>query len=154
MSRGVVRRVSACIGVLGLLVLGVAAAPASAGTGADEIGAAEWYEAADDAVAEIEATDWAAISAQQGCRLVDVEVTEVVDPELNAAIGAPADLAVPVVEREERCAGLDSSMAAGSGLRTPVAPGRNCSTPSGPAPLSIAGSGSYGTASLRYHPSG
>ncbi|HLV54537.1 MAG TPA: hypothetical protein VKY71_03055 [Actinotalea caeni] len=154
MSRGVVRRVSACIGVLGLLVLGVAAAPASAGTGADEIGAAEWYEAADDAVAEIEATDWAAISAQQGCRLVDVEVTEVVDPELNAAIGAPADLAVPVVEREERCGGLDSSMVAGSGLRTTVAPGSDCSTTSGPGTLCISRSGSYVTTSFRYNGSG
>lgn len=158
MSLGIARRTTAAIGLLGLLVLGVAAAPATAD--AEDPSDAEWYALADEAVAEVEATDWAALSAQDGCKLVELEITEVVDPELNEALGAPEDLAVPVVEREEMCAGLDSSLVFDGGERTDggmgtmVSRGSDCSSTSGPGRLCIARSGNYVSTSFRYSGSG
>lgn len=133
--------------------------PAAAETGdADDRSDAAWYALADDAVDEIEATDWAAVSAAEGCVLLDVTVHEVVDPEANAAMGAPADLAVPVVEREEDCSSrpgsLGSDLAFDNDARTTVAPGSGCSTTSGPGTLCISRSGSYVTTSWRYTGSG
>jgi hypothetical protein len=159
MTQGIMRRSVTAAGVMVVLLLGVAVTPASADSDA-EVSDADWYAMADDATAEVEATDWAAVSAEDGCRLVDVEIEEVVDSELNEAMGAPADLAVPVVEREEVCGGLTSDRAVSdesrttSGLESMVSRGSDCSGTSGPGYLCISRSGSYVTTSFRYDGSG
>lgn len=141
------------------ILLGAATAPAAADTGGTELSDlsdAEWYDLAEDAAAEVEATDWAAVSAADGCELVDVEIAEVVDADLNAALGAPEDLAVPVVEREETCpTTLGSDLQFDDGIGTTAIPrGSDCSTTSGPGTLCISRSGSYVTSSFRYNGSG
>lgn len=159
MTQGILRRSATAAGVMVVLLLGVAVTPTSADSDAD-VSDADWYAMADDATAEVEATDWAAVSAEDGCRLVDVEIEEVVDSELNEAMGAPADLAVPVVEREEVCGGLTSDQAVSGDSRTTgsleamVSRGSDCSWTSGPGYLCISRSGSYVTTSFRYDGSG
>ncbi|MPV49648.1 MULTISPECIES: hypothetical protein [unclassified Pseudactinotalea] len=118
---------------------------------------AEWQAWAGDLRAELEGTDWAALSRAAGCELTSVSLTEVVDPEANEALGAPADLALPVVEREEHCApGLAAgaftqqapmpagAFAAAAGSCEGVTGGRAC----------ISRSGSYVTGSYTYYGSG
>lgn len=137
------------------MLLGVTAVPASADADT-EVSDAEWYELADDAADEVEATDWEALSAQDGCELVDIEIAEVVDPELNAALGAPEDLAIPVVEREEHCpTTFGSELVFDDSAGTTALPrGSDCSSTSGPGTLCISRSGSYITTSFRYSGSG
>jgi len=155
MTQGIVRRTVTAAGVMGVLLLGVAVTPAAADSDTD-VSDADWYAMADDATAEVEATDWAAVSAEDGCRLVDVEIDEVVDAGANAAMGAPADLAVPVVEREEVCGGLTSDRVSSAESRTAgsldamVSRGSDCSWTSGPGYLCVSRSGSYVTTSFRY----
>lgn len=124
------------------------ATPAQAddGPSADSSDAA-WQAWAQDAFDEAEATDWAALSAAEGCRLLDVTVSELVDERANAERGAPADLAVPVVERTEECEATATS-ARGGAATTAMASG--CAATSGPGSLCLARSGSYVTTSFRY----
>src|SRR5699024_11553217 len=77
----------------------------------------EWRAWADDLRAELEATDWAALSQADGCELTSVEIVDVVDAQANAEAGAPADLALPIVQREEDCAA-----ARAAGFRPPARP--------------------------------
>lgn len=143
------RRVATTAGILALVLLGATITPAAAADPADDkLSDASWYALADDAADEAEATDWAAVSAADGCELVDIEITEVVDPVANAAAGAPSDLAVTVVEREEICS--TSSTA----LRTAAARASGCSTTSGPGTLCISRSGNYVSTSFQYNGSG
>lgn len=143
------RRVATAAGILALALTGATLTPAAADSGSvDDLSDAAWYALADEAADEVEATDWAAVSAAEGCTLVDVSVTEVVDPEANAAAGAPEDLAVPVVEREEICPTSTTT------LRTAVSAGSDCSTTSGPGTLCISRSGSYVSTSFQYNGSG
>lgn len=101
---------------------------------------------ADDAAAEVEATDWEALSAAEGCQLVDITITEVVDADANAEAGAPADMAVTVVEREEIC-----ETGAATAMRTTAARANGCSTTSGPGTLCISRSGNYVSTSFQYN---
>lgn len=160
MSQAFARRATIGAGLLALIVVGALASPASADV-QDDLSDAEWYAMADDAVAEVEATDWAEVSAEEGCRLVDVDIREVVDEAANAEAGAPDDLAVPVVERVEVCQPLTSALTASSdGARTDgsmgvtVDPGSDCASTSGPGYLCISRSGGYVTTSWRYDGSG
>lgn len=183
-------------GVLGLLLTGVALTPAAAEPSeptdptddATSAGPsmpadaelpdtdAEWYDLAEEAVADAEGTDWGAVAQASGCELVSVTVTEVVDPVANAAQGAPEDLAVPVIEREEDCGPLvtvlgEGSEAAGPGVEDgttddggdeaaggdnaiDVGRGSDCSGTDGPGTVCTYRSGSYVTTSFRYSGSG
>ena len=159
MSQVFARRASIGAGLLGLVLLGAIASPASAEID-DARSDAEWYALADDAAAEVEAIDWEQMSAADGCRLVEVDIREVVDEAANAEAGAPEDLAVPVVERLEVCTPLTSALVADDDARTDgdkgaaVSAGSDCSGTSGPGYLCISRSGSYVTTSWRYDGSG
>lgn len=152
---------------LALLVTGASLPAAAHAPLADDVAGpapdrspAEWRAWADDLRTELEATDWAALSEASGCELTSVEIVDVVDGQANAEAGAPADLALPVVHREEDCAaalaeGIDAPAAAPpsfTALGAQVAAsscrgvtgGRSC----------IARSGSYVTGSYTYYGSG
>ncbi|WP_420111431.1 hypothetical protein [Pseudactinotalea sp.] len=140
------RRVATTAGILALVLVGATISPATASDpAADERSDDSWYAWADDAADEVEATDWEALSAADGCELVDLTIAEVVDPVANAAVGAPEDLAVTVVEREEICS---TSSAA---LRTASVRASGCSTTSGPGTLCISRSGNYVSTSFQYN---
>ena len=148
------RRAATTAGIIALALMGAAMTPAAADD-TDEISDDAWYALADDAADEIEATDWEAISAADGCVLVDVTVREVVDPQANTDAGAPEDLAVPVVEREEVCPSgtttLTSDLAFGGDMQTNVSPGSDCNGTSGPGTICISRSGSYVATSWQYN---
>ncbi len=135
-----------------------AAAEASDGSDTDDTSAQEWADVADAAAQEAASTDWAAMSAAVGCVLVDVEVTEAVSEEINAALGAPEDLALPVVEREERCSGdarPTQAPTTQSGVEARLAmAGSDCAATDGPGQVCISRSGSYVTTSFQYAGSG
>lgn len=157
------RRVATSAGILALVITGLVTTTAAADdAGSGEVTDATWYALADDAADELEATDWEALSAADGCELVAVEITEVVDPVANAEAGAPEDLAVTVVEREEVCGGSLTPALAFHGRgesidgapRAAVAPGSDCSGTSGPGTICISRSGSYVSTSFQYGGSG
>jgi hypothetical protein len=116
-------------------------------------GATDWSSWAADAAAEAEATDWAAVSRAAGCVLTGVQVQGVVDPVANAAMGAPADLEVTVVERTEECDGAPA--ARGLTLEgTAAEAAGGCASTHGPGTVCLGRSGSYVTTSWRYTGSG
>ncbi len=80
---------------------------------------AEWSAWAQDLRTELEGTDWGALSAAQGCELTSVRIVDVVDPAANATLGAPDDLALPLVQRQEDCG---EAIAAGRPLSAAPAP--------------------------------
>lgn len=130
------------------VVLGLTAVPVQAGdTPPESMSDAEWATWAEHAFAEAEATDWAALAAADGCRLLEVSVSELVDAQANAERGAPADLAVPVVERTEECGAAPAS-ARGTDATAALVSG--CSVTAGPGQLCLTRSGSYVTTSFRY----
>lgn len=162
MSQAFARRATVGTGLIALILLGALAAPATADAEDEgDLSDAEWYAMAEDAAAEVEAIDWAEVSSDDGCRLVDVDITEVVDEAANVAAGAPDDMAVPVVERVEVCDEVTTARSVDSGamsggeslagaLGTTVARGSDCSRTSGPGYVCISRSGSYVTTSWRY----
>lgn len=167
---------SAFAGAAALVLTGaLAAAPATAdpglvpsADGVPEAGspAAEWYAWAQIQREEARSTDWAAEAASRGCSLVSVTITDTTMPEDAAAVGAPVDLLLPVVDRVENCqpaAPRSVSLRSGATSTTSgaaaaeaftamsVAAGSDCNTTSGPGSICISRSGSSIVASFTYY---
>ncbi len=169
------RHVAAGLGT-GALALGIAlvgaTGPASAGQPTetppgmpDDGSVQEWEAWAAQDRADAEATDWAADSAARGCELIDVTITDEVDPDYNASLGAPADLATARVELEEDCSAASMAVteddATKSGARSlddgaaySVPAGSRCSSTSGPGTMCLSKSSGRIYASWKYRGSG
>jgi len=175
MSRPKSLRRSAAVGLaaaaltLGLALVPTAGTPsATAGQqnipGVPEPGssAQEWQEWAAKERAEAEATDWKADSKARGCVLEDVTVTDEVDADYNAAMGAPADLRTHRVDIAENCSAAATatndvaatSARAGSFAADGLPAGARCATTSGPGTACLSKSGGKVYASWQYRGSG
>ncbi|HLS62854.1 MAG TPA: hypothetical protein VK060_05735 [Ruania sp.] len=114
----------------------------------------DWQDWSAQLEAEARTTDWAADSAARGCELISVDIVSTTVPE-GTLRGAPEDLQVPVVEREEDCtaqASVSTGSARPDGAMTPMASA--CASTSGPGTVCLSRSGSYLSASFTYRGSG
>jgi hypothetical protein len=122
---------------------------------------AQWYAWAEAERNVARATDWAADAAERGCTLVSVEITDTTMPDVAAQIGAPADVLLPVVDRQENCAPATPttfSGSAGQGLARAEAhtqrfgvSAADCTTTSGPGSICVSRSGNYVVSSFAYY---
>jgi len=114
----------------------------------------DWQDWSAQLETEARTTDWAADSAARGCELISVDIVRTTVPE-GALRGAPEDLQLPVVEREEDCttqASVSTQSARPEGAMTPMA--STCASTSGPGTVCLSRSGSYLSASFTYRGSG
>lgn len=122
--------------------------PNTPGTSAS---AAEWQDWSTDLFAEARSTDWAADSASRGCELISVDIVSTTVPE-GALAGAPAELEVPMVDREEDC--TSDSSADAQQLSAAAVAASACRSITGPSTICLNRSGSYVVASYTYRGGG
>ncbi|WP_156742439.1 hypothetical protein [Occultella aeris] len=166
--------VTAVAAAAALLAGAVMVAPASAdvqvlepevgGQPAADATDAQWYAWAEAERDAARATDWAADAAQRGCTLLSVEITDTTMPDVAAQLGAPTDVLLPVVDRQETCAAATRTTFGGSatqGLASAEAHTKqfgataaDCTTTSGPGSICVSRSGNYVVSSFAYYGSG
>ncbi len=120
--------------------------PSTPGTNAS---ATEWQDWSSDLFAEARSTDWAADSATRGCELISVDIVSTTVPEGTFA-GAPAELEVPMVDREEDCTSSPEAQQLSANATVASA----CRSISGPSTICLNRSGSYVVASYTYRGGG